>query len=192
MVRANFLTAPMIAERATRLFVRKGFGPTSMADIGKSCGILKGSLYYHFESKESLLLYVLESLKQEIHQLHLSYNDQPGSDVVKLRSINRFLKQYFLDNEGCLVAAMAMEREVLGKKVQGLMHEIFQSWKLIYRSLFRNHMTGENAERYAIKSIIHVEGAIVWFRVTGDKTMLEQAFMEMENLLSPQCQEECL
>lgn len=40
---------------AARLFVEKGTGNTSMADIAKAVGITKAGLYYFVESKEDLL-----------------------------------------------------------------------------------------------------------------------------------------
>jgi AcrR family transcriptional regulator len=40
---------------AARLFVEKGIGNTSMADIAKAVGITKAGLYYFVESKEDLL-----------------------------------------------------------------------------------------------------------------------------------------
>jgi len=50
----------LILESAADLFVRRGYGGTSMRDIAKATGMLSGSLYYHFASKEALLLSVFE------------------------------------------------------------------------------------------------------------------------------------
>lgn len=50
----------LILESAAELFVRHGYGGTSMRDIAKATGMLSGSLYYHFASKEALLLSVFE------------------------------------------------------------------------------------------------------------------------------------
>lgn len=48
-----------IIDVAARLFAERGFNGTSMDDIAKELGILKGSLYYWIESKEALLDEVL-------------------------------------------------------------------------------------------------------------------------------------
>ena len=48
-----------IVAAAARLFAEQGFNGTSMDDIAKELGILKGSLYYWIESKEALLGEVL-------------------------------------------------------------------------------------------------------------------------------------
>ncbi|CAN5364686.1 hypothetical protein BH10PSE1_BH10PSE1_09120 [soil metagenome] len=51
-----------ILEVATRLFRDKGFAGTSMQDVSDEVGLLKGSLYYYFRSKEELLFEVLRDL----------------------------------------------------------------------------------------------------------------------------------
>lgn len=44
-----------ILDAAERLFETKGFDNTSISDILKETGIARGTLYYHFQSKEELL-----------------------------------------------------------------------------------------------------------------------------------------
>lgn len=48
-----------IVRVATDLFVERGYGETSTAEIASAAGILKGSLYYYFSSKEEILFTVL-------------------------------------------------------------------------------------------------------------------------------------
>ena len=44
-----------ILNAAHTLFTTKGFQPTTMEDILGVVGIAKGTLYYHFPSKEQIL-----------------------------------------------------------------------------------------------------------------------------------------
>jgi AcrR family transcriptional regulator len=43
---------------ASELFARKGFEATSIRDIATAAGLMSGSLYYHFASKEDLYIAV--------------------------------------------------------------------------------------------------------------------------------------
>ena len=49
---------------ATRLFYEKGYTQTSTKDIADAAGILKGSLYAHVDSKEDILLAVVEDIHE--------------------------------------------------------------------------------------------------------------------------------
>ena len=49
---------PRILDRAACLFREKGFQGASVRDIAGSVGMLPGSLYCHFDSKEDLLVAV--------------------------------------------------------------------------------------------------------------------------------------
>lgn len=53
-----------LIKQSIRLFVEKGFSATSIQDIVDTVGVTKGSFYYHFKSKEELLM-----------DIHLSYID---------------------------------------------------------------------------------------------------------------------
>lgn len=44
----------LILERAGELFARKGVAPTTVREIGDAVGILSGSLYHHFDSKDAI------------------------------------------------------------------------------------------------------------------------------------------
>lgn len=49
---------PKVLDEAARLFRTRGFEGTSVRDIARAVGILPGSLYCHFETKEALLVAV--------------------------------------------------------------------------------------------------------------------------------------
>jgi AcrR family transcriptional regulator len=50
-----------ILEATAQLFKIKGFNGTSMQDIAKEVGILKGSIYYYFNSKSEIFKEVLDN-----------------------------------------------------------------------------------------------------------------------------------
>ena len=50
--------APLVLDAAARLFCRQGFDGTSVRDIAGAAGMLPGSLYCHFATKDDLLVAV--------------------------------------------------------------------------------------------------------------------------------------
>ena len=55
-----------LLDAAAHLFSDRGFHATSMRDIAKTVGMLSGSIYYHFESKEEMLLAVYEEGERRV------------------------------------------------------------------------------------------------------------------------------
>lgn len=53
-------TRKNILECAKRLFSRRGYERTSLSDIAKYSGVSRGAIYWHFESKEDLLINLVE------------------------------------------------------------------------------------------------------------------------------------
>ena len=55
-----------ILEATCRVFARKGFASAGMRDIADEVGILAGSLYHHFKSKDDLLYEILHTWYEDI------------------------------------------------------------------------------------------------------------------------------
>lgn len=53
-------TKNLIAVKAKEIFSIKGYFQASMEDISAHSGMSKGSIYYHFKSKNDLFLYIIE------------------------------------------------------------------------------------------------------------------------------------
>jgi len=61
-------TRRRILQTASDLFVEHGYAGTSIRDISERVGMTKGSLYYHFPSKEDLLLALVAPLFQAVDE----------------------------------------------------------------------------------------------------------------------------
>ena len=49
----------LILASAAEMFARKGFGATTVREIADAVGVLSGSLYHHFESKDAIVEEIL-------------------------------------------------------------------------------------------------------------------------------------
>lgn len=58
----------LILHHATTLFARKGFRETSMTEVSQLSGVASATIFYHFASKEELLLAILTRVKEAIIQ----------------------------------------------------------------------------------------------------------------------------
>ena len=58
--------AERVVAVAKRIFRRKGYRRATMDDLGRALGVLKGSLYHHIESKETLLYRIIAETGQAV------------------------------------------------------------------------------------------------------------------------------
>jgi AcrR family transcriptional regulator len=106
-----------LIKQSTNLFVEKGFSATSIQDIVDTLGVTKGSFYYHFKSKEALLM-----------DIHLRYIDD------------------LLNRQKTILEKEETNRGKLVKVVELLIHDIEAQGALgrvYYREI--RHLTPENA-----------------------------------------------
>lgn len=68
-----------IMQEAARLFGSRGFEATTIRDIASAAGILGGSIYYHFQSKEDIFLAVhsagMESITNAVVEAIKKHDD---------------------------------------------------------------------------------------------------------------------
>jgi AcrR family transcriptional regulator len=55
-----------LLEIAAELFAERGFRNTTVRDIADAAGILSGSLYHHFDSKEAMVDELLDNFQQQL------------------------------------------------------------------------------------------------------------------------------
>ena len=76
-----------ILDAAHALFTTKGFQPTTMEDILRVVGIAKGTLYYHFPSKEEILNALVLRIVGQVEQRAREIAASSSPAVDKLMAI---------------------------------------------------------------------------------------------------------
>jgi AcrR family transcriptional regulator len=78
-----------ILETAARLFASSGLR-TSLKEIADACGILPGSLYHHFESKDAIIVELIEGYRADLDGIADQALDElreSGAEPVELRIV---------------------------------------------------------------------------------------------------------
>ena len=80
-------TSEDILNEAEALFRQKGYRNTTMADIAKATGLLKGSLYYYYPSKEELASAILSRVQSGVGGYIIGLaHDEERSPAERLRA----------------------------------------------------------------------------------------------------------
>jgi AcrR family transcriptional regulator len=74
---------------AAQLFAERGFKNTTVRDIADAAGILSGSLYHHFDSKESIVDELLDTFQQSLWQQYDAIETSDLSPRQKLEAVVR-------------------------------------------------------------------------------------------------------
>jgi TetR/AcrR family transcriptional regulator, cholesterol catabolism regulator len=84
-----------IVSAAAKVFRTKGYHAATVRDIAEEVGILKGSLYHHFESKEALLYLVVKVPIAQMYQAiaEIAAADGPAADKLS-RAITAHLEAF--------------------------------------------------------------------------------------------------
>jgi TetR/AcrR family transcriptional repressor of nem operon len=150
-----------------------------MADLASAVGLLKGSFYHYFLSKEELMKEVLESIESNLrHQVYpIAYRHHLPAQ----RRMELFLKQFskvvFSKDGGCIVGNTILETAnhypPFQKILQSLINEITSSLAHLYQE---NH-SPEIALKLAQQTIMEFEGAVMMAKLYRDGTYYKDCYL---------------
>lgn len=112
-----------ILDVAERLFCAKGFDNTSTNDILEEIGIARGTLYYHFKSKEDILDAMIERLTNQM--LERAAVIALDESIPVLERLTRTMLSLNIDNE---LGDMVMEQ--VHRPQNALMHQKLENMLL--------------------------------------------------------------
>src|SRR5688572_32113751 len=77
---------------AAQLFAERGFKNTTVRDIADAAGILSGSLYHHFDSKESMVDELLDSFQTALWE---EYDAIEAADLTPRQKLEAVVRASF-------------------------------------------------------------------------------------------------
>jgi len=161
---------------AAGLFADKGFKNTTVRDIADASGILSGSLYHHFDSKESMIDEILSTFQAELFG---RYDQILGSDDDARTKLEQAVRVSFeaIDRHRHEVAIFQNEADYLGTFERfGYLAERNEQSRQVWMRLLT-----EGVESGALRSDLDVElvyrfirdtvwVAVRWYRPGGTLT----------------------
>lgn len=83
-------TRQRIQDVALELFAEQGYEKTSLREIAEHLDVTKAALYYHFKTKEDILVSIFEDLNRPIEELIAWGRDQPRTLETKKEILSRY------------------------------------------------------------------------------------------------------
>ena len=184
-----------LVEIAADLFAERGFKATTVREIGDAAGVLSGSLYHHFDSKETIvdeiLSSYLDSLMQTYRQIVATHTDPNEALRELVRAAFRSLGPH-----RAAITVMQNERSYLSEiprfaYLTKIENDVQRLWiKVIQEGMatgaFRSDLDAKLVYRF-IRDSIWV--AVRWFvpsgRLSADQLADQYLTLMMDGLDAP-------
>ena len=175
-------TKRRIREAGYRLFLSRGYYNTSMNNITDHTGVKKGNLYFHYNSKEILVIEVLKEAA-ELYEQYINSRISKGSTAQKLNSIVDAVFEYNTqpgEFRGCIFGNMALEAGGSGSVLEKFVRELFLKWEqMLEGHILSGIQKGdfnpvEEPVVLARMILASIEGGIMLAKISGSAVPFEQ------------------
>jgi AcrR family transcriptional regulator len=135
------VTLDDIVSAAAKIFRTKGYHAATVRDIADEVGILKGSLYHHFASKEELLYLVV---KEPIAQMYRTISEIAAADATAAEKLRRAISAHLeaFDRHYPHLFVYLRERESVKRRFREMIgfspKEYERCWQQILREGIEN------------------------------------------------------
>jgi len=158
-----------LLDAAAALFAARGYHATSMRDIAKEVGMLSGSIYYHFESKEEMLLAVYELGVERVAQGvdgAVALKTDPWERLEAACTAHLQALIGFPDYAKVMIGTRPDEAGEIGPRVR----ELRRDYEARFRRLIDEVALPPDIDRHYLRLLLFggLNWSQVWYRAGGD------------------------
>ena len=107
----------LIVMKSIGLFLKTSFKATSIRHITDALGITKGAFYWHFKSKDELLLTIIDKYQNEfLERLYAHMEAFEGNFIKKFREYHKYINEYARDHGELCVLFVTLAAEMAGSR----------------------------------------------------------------------------
>jgi len=170
-----------ILKQSLKLFRQKSYHNTSIADIASACGLLKGSLYHYFPSKEALMSAVIkyahDYFKKEVFSIAYDTELSPQQRMEKM-----FKKsQKALVSDGNIMGNIGVETARAIPEFAEHIKDFYKEWINAVEFVFKEIASEEDAKKLAEQTVAEFEGAVMMSRIFKDTRFMKNAYLRLKS-----------
>lgn len=160
-----------IVAAARDLMRDKGYAGTSMNDVAERVGLLKGSLYSHFASKEALVPEALSLTFDEVFGNMETSGDWRADYEAALDRLITMLTAH----RRCIGFQLAYGLDAATPALHEAVGAFFLDVRVFLQDVIRQGVDSTLAEPLALDTITAVEGATLWLALYGNAAPMQDA-----------------
>jgi AcrR family transcriptional regulator len=173
------VTREEILSKSLEVFRHRGYHNTSMNDLASAVGLLKGSFYHYFDSKETLMKEVLSSVNLLLinHVFPVAYDETLPVQERMETMLKRFSKAVFSIEGGCIVGNTILETVNQYPQFKQVLQDIITGWTDALTHLYAHTYPLEQAQKLAEQSVMEYEGAIMFSKLYGKSHFYKDCYI---------------
>ena len=145
-----------------------------MHDLATACGLLKGSFYHYFNSKEALmeevLRYSLDYFRKHVFPIARQEELPP---VERLRNMIEKTSTIILrNNQGCVFGNTVLETANVMPQFRETTQAFFNGWTDALTHIYTAKYDPQTALEQAQQTVMELEGAIMLMKLTANPQLL--------------------
>lgn len=173
-----------LIEVSLSLFRSKGYRRTSMADIGRATGLLKGSIYHHFPNKERLLIEVIQHVIGLFEDGVFTEARRPElTEKQRLDGMVDAVESYYIQHRVCALVHLWPDALQESAEARELIQKFFRDWRELVADLLTPRYGEKEARHLATGALARIEGAVIWLQIVGEEQALKECSEEIRKLL---------
>src|SRR5512140_3169369 len=185
-------TRKEILEAAIRLFARKGLLATTMSDLAREIGMTPGALYWHFPTKEDLVLGAIEELDARYREAWKDLTTD-GRKLSATEQVHLFFQRtqgFVRDHRhyGMFLALLASESVELSARVAESLRETMALYVQVLGGMIKyGKKTGEFREDVDARTLAHALiaahiGAVLHFNLFDPALSYDEMVAALEKV----------
>ncbi|NWF46217.1 TetR/AcrR family transcriptional regulator [Hydrogenophaga sp. D2P1] len=159
---------PELLDAAARLFARRGYAATSMRDIAVEVKMLSGSLYYHFPSKEELLIAVYQAGVLELEKAAVEAVERETDPWARLEALCKaHLETVLRDSDYAQVLIRVLPDDI--PQAANRLRELRDTYEQVFRTVVAQLPLSAGTDRRALRLMLigALNWATLWFNPDG-------------------------
>ena len=162
-----------IINESLQLFLSKGFAGSTTNELVTLAGVSKGSLYWHFKSKEDILCTILDQYQAEfIEHIARMVDNSDGDFASKFKKFYKFTSEFGRDNWKLLLVFTKLLLEFAGtdteleKRMKGLNERYSSIIEKLLEDGINDGSVKKNIDKYIYAQFISstLMGSLIqWF-----------------------------
>ena len=179
-------TKRKIFETSMKLFAEKGYDATSIEEITATVGVAKGTLYYHFSSKEEIFNFLIEegikllqnSIDIKISKLDNYIDKIKAIVLIEIKIVNKY--EDFIT----ILLSQFYGKEARNKKCQNLVYEyIDKIEKIVEEGIISGEIKNENSKAIASEIYGLIASTLVYKMKNNEEIDVKKLYKEFEKTL---------